>query len=273
MKLKYKKMIMLTAMSTMGIGLLTLAISQERPKAEEILNTDVHQESEMFGEDKDTDMELEKAMLAAPNAYNTRTIPSTAPEQTPELTPTVTPIPTPASLPIYALEDDSNYPEIKSLFVDYYTAKNNCDIDKLKTMLTVPENVDALDDLQTMTEYIDDYRNIKSYIKKSYIEDAYIVFVYHEIKFISVNTPAPGLSKFYVVKDGEGNYQVYSGLMDTALFEYYTIRNYDADIVDLIATTNSAGEKARAKDEDLAKFWSAMDELYQNAQDSASAAQ
>ena len=268
MKLKYKKMIMLTAMSTMGIGLLTLAISRDMPKAQESLNLDTHQEEQLHADDLDSDMELEAAMLVGPNMYNVSAIPST----TPDTTPTATPSPTPTPLPVYALEDDSNYPEIKSLFVDYYTAKNNCDIDKLKTMLTVPDKVESAEELKSRTEYIDDYRNIEVYVKKSYEEDAYIVFVYHEIKFTSVNTPAPGLSKFYVVKDGEGNLKVYSGTMDSKLSEYYVMRNNDADITELIEKTNNAGKEARNKDSDLATFWSAMDELYQSAQDGASTA-
>ena len=46
------------------------------------------------------------------------------------------------------------------------------------------------------------------------MKDTYIVYVYHEIKFNSINTLAPGLSKFYVITDSEGNLKIYSEEMD-----------------------------------------------------------
>ena len=42
-------------------------------------------------------------------------------------------------------------------------------------------------------QYIEEYKNIDTYSKKVR-RGSYIVYAYHEIKFSSINTLAPGLS-------------------------------------------------------------------------------
>lgn len=264
MKLKYKKIIMLTAMSTMGIGLLTLSISQERPRAEVRYGVEESKEAnstiaQNVTEDNSTSDEMNDQMNIASSdqinmAQDTDIIVTMN-------IPTSTPIPEPTAAPIYKLEKESKYPEIKSLFIDYYAAKQNCDTKKLKTMLSDPTKVESQELLQSRTEYIDDYRNIKSYIKKGYLENSYIVYVYHEIKFTSVNTPAPGLAKFYVIQDDNNDLKIFSGVMDEALKVYYDARNADEDIVELIKMTEDKSKSAKAKDEDLSKFWKDVDKL------------
>jgi len=55
MKLKYKKIIILTTMSTMGIGLLTLSISQDKPKTELSMNTTKQEAGLLDSKDKTSD--------------------------------------------------------------------------------------------------------------------------------------------------------------------------------------------------------------------------
>jgi hypothetical protein len=144
---------------------------------------------------------------------------------------------------------------------EYYTAKNSCDIDKIKSLLTDPSQVPSADQLQKKTEYIDDYRNIETYLKKSIEDDAYIAYVYQEIKFNGVNTMAPGMSKFYLVQGNDGKYKIYSGKMDEELKEYFDERNNDEDVKELLDMTNEKGEEAKEKDEDLKSFWDSIDKL------------
>lgn len=250
MKLKYKKIILLTTMSTMGIGILTLSVSQDRPKAEEktketMLSAEVLPEARMADN---------QALVAADEAISTLDA---------ELTPTIAPTPTPS--PIYPIEETGTYPEIDALFNSYYTAKNNRDINTLKDILSDPNKVESEEQLQTKTEYIEDYRKIKTYTKKSLRDGEYIVYVYHEIKFTSINTPAPGLAKFYVITGDDKKLKIYSGDMDAETKAYYDERNNDEDVMALIKMTDEKSTKAIDKDEDLKSFWESIDAMTSNS--------
>lgn len=259
MKLKYKKIIMLTTMSTMGIGMLTLSISQDRPKAEESLNLGVRQEAGLLA-DKSTELDTQEGVAATEE-----------PSPTPSPIPTPTLSPTPTSLPVYELEDEATYPKTKEFFQNYYVAKIACDVDKIKSMSIDPNKVPSEEELQELTGYIEDFSNIHSYVKRSIDEGSYIVYVYYEIKFNSINTPAPSLAKFYLVTDDKGNLKMFSGEVGDELKSYYDARNQDADVQDLMEMTNQKGIEAKDKDEDLANFWENLDNLASGNKDTPTA--
>ena len=247
MKLKYKKMILLTTMCTMGIGILTLSLTQDQRKradsSDEDETTQTFISSEVAEEGKVDDnlsapLELEEA----------------------EATPTVAPTPTP--IPIYQIEKNA-YPEIEALIEEYYEAKNNRDLDSLKNLLSDSTKAASQEDLEKKTGYIEDYLNIKTYVKKSFKDNTYIVYAYHEIKFTGINTPAPSLAKFYVITDENNELKIFADKMDMdeATREYYDMRNDDEDVKELIDMTVKKSEKAIKKDEDLSNFWKKMEDI------------
>lgn len=250
MKLKYKKIILLTSLSTMGIGLLTLSISQGKPKAEELVNatSSIVAEAQVSYEDDDISTMLAKDITLEDIE---------AAEVTPSPTLPPTPIPTPTPIPVYPLEEMEG---IDAFIEVFFIAKASSDIEMLKSVYFDPGKVESREQLQKMVQYIEDYRNIKTYSKKSFEEGAYIVYAYHEIKFSSINTLAPGLSKFYVITDDNGDFKIVSD-MTPEVEEYFNARNEDADVLELIQRTNTKGEEAKAKDEDLMIFWNGLDEL------------
>lgn len=239
MKLKYKKVILLTTISTMGIGLLTLSVSNDRTQAKDNISTVSVQEAGLLADAGENDLLASLTLL-----------PTTIPA------PTLSPTP----LPINAIEEEE-YPEIKQLFVDFYAAKNNRDVDKIKVLLSDPTQVETQEELQKKTQYIEEYTKIKTYTKKGYEEGTYIVYVYHEIKFTGINTAAPGLSKFYLVTGTDGKLKIFSGEMDETTKAYYDARNTDEDVLALIDMTNEKSQKAIEKDEDLQNFWENIDQL------------
>lgn len=258
MKLKYKKIILLTAMSTMGIGLLTLSISQDRPEAKEKAQIESAEASSLLSGNEGI------RMYSAIEEENEEAVPSVIPTSMPTLTPT--PIPSPTPIPVYNLEKNK---EIDALFEDYYAAKSVSDIDKIKSLCSDPTRSETLEQLQSKVKYIEEYRNIKSYSKKGIEAGTYITYVYHEVKFTGINTPAPGLAKFYLVTDAQGNLQLFSGEMDSILQEYFDERNLDEDVLEIIKMTEDKGEKAKASDQDLKIFWEGLDSLTNNSQDAA----
>ncbi len=172
---------------------------------------------------------------------------------------TPTPIPTPTPFPIYKLEEKGYPSGIDQLFQTYYQAKINCDMDTLKSISSEPSAVIEEDSLKQLIEGIDDYINITCYVKKSYVEGEYIVWAYHDIKFIGLKTCAPGLSKFYVVKDSKGDYKIFDGVMPEELKEYFDQRSHDEDVLELMGYTDSLAVKAQETDKELSAYWGVLD--------------
>jgi hypothetical protein len=248
MKLKYKKIIILTTMSTMGIGLLTLSISHDNTKAKETGSSQTVVEA---ASDENTAVEeINGIDFAAPLSAELTIAP----------TPTPAASPTPAPLPVFNIEQEGTYPEIDKLIDEYYTAKNNRDVDTLKSISSDPSSVDSQEDLQKKTEYIDEYRNVKTYTKKGFKEGTYIVYAYHEIKFTGIKTPAPGLAKFYIITGTDNKLKIFTGTMDADTQAYYEERNSDEDVIALIEMTDKKSDDAKNSDEDLQSFWKSMDE-------------
>lgn len=242
MKLKYKKALLLSMMSTMGFGLMILSVSQVKPKSEGELRYESEQTSaedikvQSFGL---TNQTLSATYQKLPNQVYS---------------------PTPIPLPVYDLEENAN-PVIEELFSVYYTAKNSCDVDKLKSLFTDPSKIPSVDQLQKETDYIDDCRELKCYVKKGPEEGTYVAYVAYEIKFNTINTTAPSLKQFYLVTDEKDNIVIYSDDMDPQLQEYYNDRNNDPDVMQLRQKINKKAEEAVEKDEDLSIFWKNFDEM------------
>lgn len=244
-------------MSTMGIGVLTLSLSQDKTDAKDNLSAKTTMSS----------LSLEETVVEGqenPDQF------ATTVASDPTVTPIPTVAPTPTPLPVYSIEE-KGYPKISQLVKDYYVAKSNRDIETLKNLLSDPNKADTQEELQLKTEYIDEYRNVNVYVKKSYQEGTYIVYAYHEIKFTSINTPAPSLSKFYIVTASDSTLKIFSEEMDEQTRVYYDERSNDADILELMEMTNQKSKEAMEKDEDLKNFWNNVAEIANSKQDKTKA--
>lgn len=252
MKLKYKKIILLTTMSTMGIGLLTISLSHDKTAAEDNSGAKATMKTESFDLADAPESDESVQVLGVADAANAVIA-----------TPTVEPTPTP--LPVYPIEDEG-YPNIEQLVKDYYTAKNNRDLEALKALSSDPSAVETQEELQQKTEYIENYLDVKAYVQKSFKEGTYIVYAYHEIKFTGISTTAPGLSKFLVITDENNELKFFSGTMDEETQTYYQERSNDEDVVALMNLTNDKSQEAMDKDEDLKNFWKSVEEMANSKQ-------
>jgi len=174
-------------------------------------------------------------------------------------TPSPTPIPTPTPLPVYSLEEEGYPAGLDQLIETYYEAKICCDIDTLKSISSDPDNVISKKHLLQLVEGIDEYENIKCYIKKSYEEGSYIAFVYYDIRFIGLKTLAPSLAKLYIITDEAGEFKIFDGEVTEELKAYISARSEDEDVIELRNYTDQRAEKAKEKDEDLKAFWEIID--------------
>ncbi len=222
MKLRYKKAILLSLLSTLGMGILTLSVN---PNHSQNVSTVASQD---------------KSNEAGKNQE--------------ELTPSPTVSELPAQLPVFSFEKDGNA-EITELINKYYKAKLHCDRDSIKSLLTDTSQVASQQQLKKNISFIEGYKDIKCYVKKSFRNNEYIVFVYQNIKFYNINTTAPALDEFYVVKDLSGKMKIFSDDFDEKTKQYYRDRINDEDVVKLIKETNNKITNARKKDKKFKEFY------------------
>ena len=106
--------------------------------------------------------------------------------------------------------------------------------------------------------FLDDIRDLSYYIMKSYEDNAYIVYVYYEMKYVNIKTPLPRLDKFYLITDNDGNLKIYNSEMDDILKTYYEERDNDEAVVDIINHTNYKARQAMESDEELRVYVEAL---------------
>lgn len=242
MNLKYKKTLLFIFLCTMGIGIITLS---------------------MVPSSRNTKITMKQASenvaltVAAQSSETTPLAVSASPTIT--ATPTPTPSPTPTPLPVYDLEEDG-YPEIETLIKNYYAAKLSTNSDAMKELLSNPDKVPTLEQMKEDILYIEEYRNIKSYVKKGFEQGSYIVYSFHEIKFLNIDTSAPAVDKFYLLTDTDGKIKIFSDNRDDITDEYYKARDKDDDVIKLLEDTEKKSDEAKESDEYLKVFWNDLAE-------------
>jgi hypothetical protein len=251
MKLKYKKLVVMITMCTMGIGLVTFSISRPQEK-----NTTPVEDSSV--------KKVAQKVEAEQNINN-------ADVKSASILPTATPTPTEepqsqedaaVAVPTNALEKNA-HKEINKLIKSYLNAKLGKKIDKFKPLVN---NVDFIDlkDIERKTKYIEGYKNITCYTQKGPEEGTYIVYAYHEVKFTSIGTLAPAMNEFYVKTDEKGEPYIYLGEIDQNTEKYLDGVRDSEQVMNLIYDVNNKLEKAVKNDNALSEFYSKLEESAKN---------
>ena len=95
------------------------------------------------------------------------------------------------------------YEDVDKLIQDYFTAYAAGDIDTLKTLATpISDKEQAY--ISLYSQYVEEYQNINCYTKHGLDAKSYMVAVEIDIKFVDVDTTAPGLDFFYVRTNDDG---------------------------------------------------------------------
>ncbi|SCP98083.1 hypothetical protein [Anaerobium acetethylicum] len=145
------------------------------------------------------------------------------------------------------------YPDINALVASYFTAITNSDLATL-SQIVVPLSEAEQNALVQKKEYIESYNNIVCYSKAGPVENSHIIFAYHEIKFININTMAPGLELFYVMTDESGKLYFNNGEIDADTEAYVNAIIEEPDVKALFDTVNTKYQEAQAADADLKAF-------------------
>ena len=157
------------------------------------------------------------------------------------------------------LEDDK-YPEITELVQNYLKAYLIQDDEK--RMDAIRECVVDLDDLNNIKrrEYIKSYSDVECYTKPGPYDDTYIVYAYYQITYKNISTPAPNITVFYVMRQGETNNVYIKNKIPDDVKQYIEDVSKDRDVQNLLRDAKSEEDAARTKDEYLDKFLKELNE-------------
>ncbi|MGI6096179.1 MAG: SH3 domain-containing protein [Lachnospiraceae bacterium] len=169
--------------------------------------------------------------------------------------------------------DDTNpleknaYPELNAVIETFYTAWGNKDINSMKS---VTDSFDATDEAKVLNStYIESYNNINTYTKKGLTDGSYVVFVSYELKFVDIDTPAPGLTQVYVETDSNGKFYIHTDDEEPEIQTYVEKVTQDADVQELISTVQQAYQDAQNSDEELRQFQEQLGEASNMATEAA----
>lgn len=141
-------------------------------------------------------------------------------------------------------------PELNELMNKYYDSLIACDLETIYSIVE-DDSPYTMEKLEKQREYIEDYLNIVCYTKPGLNEGEYVLYVYSEIKFANISTPAPQLNHYYVNQPAEGQYQLANGMLDNDKVEYMNAVDDDADVLALIDDVYNKLTAARESDETL----------------------
>lgn len=139
----------------------------------------------------------------------------------------------------------------------YMKVQLTCDEELISSMVTDASYIN-MNKLQQQTQYIVDYHNYQYIIRpcpEEVTEFDYIVYLMHELEFISISTLSPGMEEFFLKLD-ENNYPlIFLGVTSDITDEYiYTSRQQD-DFQAAYADVEQRLENAILSDSKLADIW------------------
>ncbi len=95
------------------------------------------------------------------------------------------------------------YPEVNELIKEYFSAYVAADFATLEAIVTPLSDMEK-SYITTMSQFYEEYQNIKCYTKHGLSKDSYIVSACFDIKFAGQEVTAPSMVLFYVQTDEDG---------------------------------------------------------------------
>ncbi|MDF2872513.1 MAG: hypothetical protein K0R05_4088 [Anaerocolumna sp.] len=258
MKLRYKKIIAMVTVCTMGIGMITFSITRQ----EQNKSTGVENKVQSLSADNLEAADVLESASADVSAKAAVSAASLLPGEDLSPTPTVTEDAEADSDVLFVannpLEKSTNK-ELNTLIKKYLNAKLGGKVDDFKSLV---DNTDLIDikDINRKAKYIDKYENIESYIKTGPEEGSYAVYVYYDLKFSGIDTAAPGMIEYYVKTGDDGKLFINLSKNNADTTEYLKTLREAQDVADMIDSVDTKFEKVRKKDESLAAFYTKLED-------------
>ena len=157
--------------------------------------------------------------------------------------------------------EENAIPAVNELINSYFTAYASGDLVTLQTLATpITQNEQSY--ITLISQYIEQYQDINCYTKSGLDSNSYMVNVSLNVKFMGVETPAPGLYFFYVRTNDDGSlyidnlYSEYTlsrqeSALDTSVRNLITDFYNSDDVIELQNDIQQKYEAALSTDENL----------------------
>ena len=155
------------------------------------------------------------------------------------------------------LFEEDAYPELNELMFNYYEALEMADVDMLVDIQSSLSNTEIIR-LQKMSEYIEDYENIKVYSKPGPYMDTFIAYVYSDVHLKDREELTPGLQAFYVCRNDAGNLYINTSELSDEEAQYIASISEQEDVVELKNSVNVAYKTILESNEDLNQYWASL---------------
>lgn len=152
---------------------------------------------------------------------------------------------------------------ILQLIQTYYKALevgDSATVETVKSEVTEEEKIR----LETKAQDIESIDNIKVYTRPGMTEGSYIVYIYSEMKFVGIETKAPGLATTYVSTREDGSLYIDSSV-DEVTMEYVRQVGAEQSIKDYFNQVSTDYTNALEADEQLKNYISSMNQKLDDA--------
>lgn len=143
-------------------------------------------------------------------------------------------------------------PEINQLMEQYFMSISDIDMETFLHLFTSQDTSEEeryRNDFEKQKQYVEGYGNISCYTTPGPEEESYAVYVYYEIKYADVDTPAPSLvGPVYVQKGEDGVYRIYDLKLTAELKAYMDQLSMNEDVRLLISQVDQKAEDAMVND-------------------------
>ena len=149
---------------------------------------------------------------------------------------------------------ENGEPGITELMNTYFQAVSDCDMDtfvKLFTSQDTSEEEHYRQEFEEQKQYISGYQNVKCYTTPGLRDGEMAAYVYYEILYTGVETPAPSLVRIYAIRAEDGSWQIDDGKMSEELTQYFEELSVNEDVRLLSKQTDEAMDAAMEQDEAL----------------------
>lgn len=166
--------------------------------------------------------------------------------------------------------EDEKYPEISDVIKNYLNAF--LIEDEQKRLQVLAQYVGNMYDINKIkyNNYVSAYSDIECYTKEGQYENTYVVYAYYQTEYKNIDTPAPSITRFYVVRDGKtGNVYIQNDPGEE-VEKYMDSLTKDDDVQKLLKSVSQEFEEARKSDKKLDDYFNKISEKVSEKKEEAS---
>ncbi len=153
--------------------------------------------------------------------------------------------------------DKSILGDIQTLVEEYFAAKLQVDMEKLKTLVTNIDYVDQAKLVNDATWFVSE-ENFQCTVLQGLEEGSYRVYVRYDAKISTTDTAMPALNVLYVTK-GEDGYRIFNEEMGEELQAYITKLDESELVKDLSKKVSDELKKVIESDEKVREFYEMLE--------------